>query len=272
LGGETEIAGIKWISSFPNNVAQGISRASAIIVLNSLVSGRPEVVLEGSLISAARTAASAALAADVLHPQGKIDAFGVIGCGLINREILRFVASLERGIGKVLIYDVDSGRAENYKDELASIIPNIPAETCASAQDVMARASVISLATTVVEPTIADISVCAPRATILHISLRDLLPQAILQADNVVDDVDHVMRAQTSVHLAEQKTGHRGFVRCTLADILVGKQPPRRDDRSVVVFSPFGLGVLDLAVAQLATKYAVESGKGTMVTGFFSQT
>src|SRR5262249_29798536 len=157
-------------------------------------------------------------------------------------------------------------------EDVPSIISDVPAETCASFQDVMARASVISFATTAVEPTVADISMCAPTATILHISLRDLLPRAILQADNVVDDVDHVMRAQTSVHLAEQEIGHRGFVRCTLADILVGNQPPRRDDQSVVVFSPFGLGVLDLAVGQLVTEFAIKSGKGMKITGFFSET
>lgn len=272
LGGRDEIAGIKWISSFPGNLEKGISRASAIMVLNSLETGRPEFVLEGSLISAARTAASAALAADALHPPGDIETLGVIGCGLINREIVRFVVSLERKVGKILVYDIDPRRASCYGESLAPFTGGVPIEACAAPSDLMAGSQVISFATTAVEPTVSDISACPPTTTILHISLRDLTPDVVLATDNVVDDVDHVMRAQTSLHLAEQKVGHRKFVRCTLAEVLNGSQPPRRDDKSVIVFSPFGLGVLDLAVARLLVRQAVANGQGTQVEGFFEDT
>jgi N-[(2S)-2-amino-2-carboxyethyl]-L-glutamate dehydrogenase len=272
VGGSEEIAGIKWISSFPGNLSRGLSRASAIVMLNSLETGRPEAVLEGSLISAARTAASAALAADVLHPRGDIEALGMIGCGVINREILRFLASLKRKIRTLLVHDIDPQRAQAYRDYAASVLGAVPIELCSSPQALFAKAAVISLATTAIEPTISDLSPCQPGATILHISLRDISPQAILRADNVVDDVDHVLRAQTSVHLAEQLVGNRNFVRCTLAEVLLDKQSPRRDEQSTVVFSPFGLGVLDLAVAKCVMRYARANGKGTRIKNFFSGT
>ena len=269
LGGDEEIAGIKWISSFPGNLERGISRASAIMVLNSLETGRPEVILEGSLISAARTAASAALAADVLHPAGDIDVLGIVGCGLINREIVRFVSSLGRQVGRILVYDVDPQRAAHFAEVLAPFAGKIPVEACTALGDLMARAHVISFATTAVEPTVSDITAFRPGATILHISLRDLMPEVVLGADNVVDDVDHVMRAQTSLHLAEQKEGHRRFVRCTLAEIINGSQPARRDDKSIVIFSPFGLGILDLALARLIMKHARVLEQGIRIDRFF---
>ena len=269
LGGKFEVAGIKWISSFPGNHDLGVSRASAIMVLNSLETGRPEVVLEGSLISAARTAASAALAADVLHASGAIDTLGVVGCGLINREIVRFISSLGRPVGRILVYDLDRQRADQFGDTLAQFIGNTNVQSCATLNEVMSQGAVISFATTAVEPTVKDLSMCRPASTILHISLRDLVAEVVLETDNIVDDLDHALRAQTSLHLAEQKVGHRDFVRATLAQVLNGSQPARRRADDIVVFSPFGLGVLDLALAQLVMEQAVAKQRGNRVDRFF---
>src|SRR6266446_3060959 len=63
LGDGFGVAGLKWIASYPGNVQRGFPRASAVLVLNNYETGYPFAILESSIISAARTAASAALAA-----------------------------------------------------------------------------------------------------------------------------------------------------------------------------------------------------------------
>src|SRR2546423_152797 len=111
LGGACRIAGVKWVSSFPDNLNRGIDRASAIVILNSPQTGRPEAVLEGSAINAKRTAASAALAATCMltgHGHGRD---GAIGCGLINFEIARFLRAVFRDVETFILFDLDEARA-----------------------------------------------------------------------------------------------------------------------------------------------------------------
>src|SRR6476660_8806094 len=66
IGGQVRVDGVKWISSFPSNVSVGVPRASAVLILNDHDTGYPFACLESSIVSATRTAASAALAADWL--------------------------------------------------------------------------------------------------------------------------------------------------------------------------------------------------------------
>ena len=82
IGGPARVDGLKWISSFPENVAAGIPRASAVLILNDHDTGYPFACLESSIISATRTAASAALAADWLsRGRPRPSRIGFVGTG-----------------------------------------------------------------------------------------------------------------------------------------------------------------------------------------------
>lgn len=266
LGDGFGVAGVKWIASFPANIQSSLPRASAVLILNSCSTGRPEAVLESSLISACRTAASAALGARELA--GSPGEMGLIGTGLINREIARFTRTAVPTVERLVLFDLDRARAEAAAEDLEDRLPGVRAEVAATLEDVLARCPLTAFATTAGEPHVDDLSMCPEGATLLHVSLRDLTPRIILAADNVVDDPDHVSRARTSIHLAEQQAGSRDFIRCTLAALLEGDAPSKADPHAVTVFSPFGLGILDLALGDLVWRRARDEGRGTVLRSF----
>jgi len=268
LGGKFNIAGLKWIASFPGNLDSGLDRASAVLILNSPQTGVPEAILEGAVISTKRTAASAVLAAQCLQGGKTPGQVGFIGCGLINYEIATFLMTVWPNVDKFIIFDIDMTRANRFRDKCQGTFGGLEVDIVEDVETVLKRAPLISIGTTATQPHIFDLTECAPGSTILHISLRDLSPEAILMCDNVVDDVDHVCRAQTSVHLAEQIVGARDFIRCTLAGILTGSDVARKDAESIAVFSPFGLGVLDIAIGQLVRDRAIEQGYGLQIASF----
>lgn len=266
IGGDSQAAGIKWISSFPGNVANKAERASAVIVLNSLETGHPQAVIEGSRISAARTAASAAVAVRLFA--GDLDQLGmaVIGCGVISRNVVRFVQAIRPGLKQLTLYDADQERAAAFARDcldaggLRCCVADDP-------QDAVASAEVVCVATTASRPHL-DLTGCRSGALILHISLRDLRPAAILASQNIVDDIDHVCRERTSIELAYQETGNTEFVDAAIGDIVTGKTPLIRDESKPLIFSPFGLGALDMAFAQRLVADARKLGLGTEIEEF----
>ena len=268
LGDEFDTAGIKWISSFTGNLSLGLERASAVVILNSMSTGRPETILEGSVISAKRTAASAALAALSLHHDPNETRAGLIGCGSINFEILRFLKAVFPNLAELVLYDLDAERSRQFANRCETEFGFTGIGFAADANELFRSCSLVSLATTASQPHLASLPETTSSQTVLHISLRDLSPEIILNADNVVDDADHVCRARTSLDLAAQLAGNRDFIRCSLADVLTGKSTPRDGVHNTTIFSPFGLGILDLAVSKLVRDLAQASDSGTVVPSF----
>lgn len=265
LGGEFGVDGLKWISSFPGNITSGLPRASAVLLLNDQQTGYPYACLEASIISAVRTAASAALAADRLTRSGERPRrIGFIGTGLIARFVHTYLAGTGWSFDQVGVHDLVPAHAEAFRGYLTASGENAQLH---SAAEVIEQSDLLVFATVAGTPHVHDPALFAHNPVVLHVSLRDLSPAVILSGTNVVDDVDHCLRANTSVHLAEQETGHRDFVDGTLYDVLTGALTPSRD--RPLLFSPFGLGVLDLAVGGFVCDEL--AGQLEPVDGFFHE-
>ncbi|MET8975601.1 2,3-diaminopropionate biosynthesis protein SbnB [Streptomyces sp. NPDC004539] len=267
LGGEVDTIGMKWIASFPGNVEHGLPRASATLLLNDYATGYPLACLEAAGISAARTAASAAVAARELLPGTDGASVAFIGAGVIARTILDYLRANDVAITDVLVHDLDDTSA-GHLTQHASERHGLPSAT-GTLSEALSRDLVV-FATTAATPYVPADLPLRPGQVLLNISLRDLAPEILLRSNNIVDDVDHCLKAQTSPHLTEQLTGSRDFVTGTLGALLEGKVTP--DPARPTVFSPFGLGILDLAVGHHVLHSAKARGGVVEIPDFIGET
>src|SRR5437870_4290284 len=117
LGNGFDVAGLKWIASYPGNVQRGFPRASAVLVLNSYETGYPFAILESSIISAARTAASAVLAAYWLNGLSRrAQSLGIVGTGFIARYVYDFLVDTGWEIDDVRLYDASPVESEKFRN------------------------------------------------------------------------------------------------------------------------------------------------------------
>ncbi|GAA0688868.1 2,3-diaminopropionate biosynthesis protein SbnB [Streptomyces malaysiensis subsp. malaysiensis] len=247
LGGAFEVAGNKWIASFPDNTRHGVPRASATLILNDCVSGYPFACVESSIVSATRTAASAVLGAQTLLGTRRARRVGIVGTGLIAQHVWRFLRDLDWEIDAFRLFDLDPAAVGRFA---AAVAKDTEAEPVVAekVEEAFTDCDLVVLTTVAGEPHLHDPQLLAHNPVVLHLSLRDLAPEMILAARNFTDDVDHAVRERTSLHLTEERTGNRDFIDGTLADLLCERL--RRDHGRPAIFSPFGLGVLDLAVGK----------------------
>lgn len=272
IGGKVRVDGLKWISSFPENVAAGIPRASAVLILNDHDTGYPFACLESSIISATRTAASAALAADWLtrgrHQGSRPARVGFFGVGLIARYIHTFLAGTGWTFDEIGVHDLSAEHATGFRGYLEKAGSG-RITVYEDAEQLIRSSDLVVFATIAGEPHVSDVSWFEHNPVVLHVSLRDLAPEILLGSTNVVDDVEHCLKANTSPHLAEQLTGSRDFLAGTLDDVMSGRVtvPAGRP----VVFSPFGLGVLDLAVGKYVYDEVTRSGDLHVIDDFFHE-
>jgi ornithine cyclodeaminase len=264
LGGGADVAGIKWIASFPDNTSRGIPRASATLVLNDTTNGYPYAFLESSIISATRTAASAVLGAEAIIGSRTARRIGFVGTGLIADHVRMFFQDLDWEIGGYTLFDLNPANANRF----AAKIPSSDVTIAQTVDSAFTDCDLVVLATVAGEPHIHNPALLAHNPVVLHLSLRDLAPSLILASQNITDDVDHAVRERTSLHLAELETGDRSFVHGTISDVLRGKV--HRDPARATIFAPFGLGVLDLAVGKWVHDSVASTGGGHVVPDFFA--
>jgi len=91
------LALLKWVTSFPGNPVNGLPVVTGVVCVSSAIDGQPLMLLDARSVTALRTGAVAAVAADALaRGRGTV---GIIGCGLHGAWAARCLAAAGYGPG-----------------------------------------------------------------------------------------------------------------------------------------------------------------------------
>jgi ornithine cyclodeaminase/alanine dehydrogenase-like protein (mu-crystallin family) len=163
--GDSSVAGLKWISSFPGNLETGLPRASAILILNDMRTGFPYACMEGSLISAVRTAASAVLGADIVCRGDRIvRKIGFVGNGFIASTIFQFFEGLQWQFGEVGLFDLEPEYSKSFKTKISETFRG-PVTISEDLESLIRSVDLLVLATTAGKPFIFDKRWFEPQAS-----------------------------------------------------------------------------------------------------------
>ena len=109
------IALLKWIASFPGNPARELPTVTGLVVLSDATNGEALLLLDARAVTALRTGAAAAVAAQALARDGA-RSVGLIGAGLHGAWVGRCMAAA--GYGPGVCSDPRPDAAQALADEL----------------------------------------------------------------------------------------------------------------------------------------------------------
>jgi ornithine cyclodeaminase/alanine dehydrogenase len=258
-GGDA-LMGLKVIAASPTH-----GRVSYLIPLFDQRTAELVALLDGHSITGYRTAATTALAADVLAPAGAID-LGVIGSGFEAMNHVRALAAT-RPLTAVRVFSPRPESRARFVAGLADV--PVPIEAVDSAEAAVGDATVVLCAARSRDetPTLRG-AWLRPGMTVLSIGStlpeqREVDPEAVARAEVLVVDMAEEVLHETGDLLAAADAGIDAAAKTVpLADLVGGRHPGREREDQILLYKSVGSAVQDLAVAELCARTAERQGLG----------
>ncbi|MGO4384062.1 NAD(P)-binding domain-containing protein [Specibacter sp. RAF43] len=236
-------AGTKWVSNFRGNVERDIPPLNTLLLLSDTGSGAPLACLEGSELNLRRTAASAFLAAERFGFDPSDGPIGLVGAGALAKAFCAELIQTYSGVHSVVVSDIVADRAHEL---VASLLERGVKASVGSTEEILRDANIVVLGTSAEEPWIDLELLPTEGKIILNISADDLPAEYFSRVLNVTDRVSDVASMPVSLGRAIAQ----GLETTDILELphLLGTDVVTTE--RTVVFSPFGLSVLDVALAE----------------------
>jgi alanine dehydrogenase len=264
---EDRALGMKVVTFFQENPNKNLPAILATIHLYSAATGKLEAVMDGTYITAIRTACASAVATKALaNPNTPV--LGVLGAGVQADSHIRALCKV-REIKSIKVYSPSGNSAQKLKEELETEI-KIRIEPVKSAEEVVRDADLLVTATTAKEP-ILNFAWIKPGAHINAVGshrpdLREIDGATMKRAKVFVDSRDAIMAECGDVLLAIKEGAiTESHVSTEIGEVLAGKKSGRTKPEEVTLYKSVGIAIQDVATAQLVYGKALREKAGVRV-------
>lgn len=252
-------AGVKWVSGFPANHERGLPYITGLLIYNDVETGLPLAVMDCVWITAMRTGAATAIAAQHL---ARADAaiVGVLGCGVQGRsnvEALNVLFPLKR----VRAYDINPNAVLAFQREIETRF-ELEVNIVEEPRDAVSGCDIVVTAGPILK---------TPHATIKAGWLDAGAFASLVDFDSywhsdALQEVDKFCTDDTLQLRHYQKVGYFKNipeVYADLGELATGHKAGRVSDEEHTMTANLGLAMDDMATAPLIYERAVELGIGT---------
>jgi ornithine cyclodeaminase len=267
-GGEK--LGVKLLTLFPHNPAQGLPAIAALVALFDTANGRPLALMDGGLLTALRTGAASGVATRLMARRDAraLALFGAGGQALAQV----WAVCVARPVERVWLVNRTRKRAEGLAEELRASGAPIPTDVriAGSAREALAEADVICCATGSATPVFADGDLRAGT----HINgigsyranMREIPGATVARARVVVDQRAAAWTEAGDLVLAsDEGLVGEGHIVGELGEVVLGQVAGRVDDEQITFFKSVGSAAQDVAAAHVIFTRAREFDLGTAI-------
>ncbi|MDH3733739.1 MAG: ornithine cyclodeaminase family protein [Gemmatimonadota bacterium] len=274
LAGSREL-GAKIVSLFPGN--RDTPPISGAVLLLDAATGNPKALLDGSRLTALRTAAGSALATELLAPPDA-DVLAVFGAGTQGRSHIE-VISATRPLREIRIVSRAVESARRLADDVVAHLDLVPVGSGApdpvvrvleNPAEAVTGATLIVAATTSTTPVFDGSAVAAGT----HVNgvgsfkpeMQEVDLSVLTRARVVVDQREAAWEeaGDLIVPLEAGEVG-RDIVDCELGEILNGDAPTGGDGHELTFFKSVGNAAQDVAIAGMTLARAESADVGVVV-------
>ncbi|HTM09806.1 MAG TPA: ornithine cyclodeaminase family protein [Verrucomicrobiae bacterium] len=259
--------GMKVVTYFKDNPRLGLPAILATIHLYSAETGKLTAILDGTYITAIRTACASAMATKALA-NNETPVLAILGAGVQARAHIETLSKARR-LEKIKVYSPSGERARKLKNDLESTI-NVAIEPAASAEAAVRGADLVVTATTAATP-ILEGAWLKPGAHVNAIGshrpdLREL-DGATLKAAKLVVDSREAMMTECGDVLLAVKEGmiEESHASVEIGEVLAGHKVGRTDRSDITIYKSVGIAIQDVAAAALVYHKAVRQKVGVEV-------